>query len=132
MTHTEMPDGIVTFAEGLPGFETCRAFGLVSSPESAPFAVLQSTESGGPSFVVVDPRAVTRHYRPVLDEADVTRLEAGGREPLLWLAIVMVHPDGSATANLRAPIVINPASMRGIQVVAADSPHRIEHPLQAA
>jgi flagellar assembly factor FliW len=37
-----------------------------------------------------------------------------------------------ATANLRAPLVINPASMRGIQLISLDSPYRIDHPLQAA
>lgn len=132
MTYTEAPDGVLTFAEGLPGFETSRQFVLVSSPESQPFAVLRSADSGGPSFVVVDPNAVARDYRVALDEADLARLDARGRGPLLWLAIVMVHTDGSATVNLRAPLVVNPATMRGIQIVAPDSPHRIEHPLQAA
>ena len=51
---------------------------------------------------------------------------------LLFLCIVTVHDDGRATVNLRAPLVINPASMRGIQFVTPESPYRIDHPLKAA
>ena len=50
-------------------------------------------------------------------------------QPLLWLALVSAHEHAPATVNLRAPIVINPASMRGIQIVPAESPYRLDHPL---
>jgi flagellar assembly factor FliW len=51
---------------------------------------------------------------------------------LLWLAIVASGPDGEATANLRAPLVINPTAMRGIQLITAHSPYRVDHRLQVA
>jgi flagellar assembly factor FliW len=57
------------------------------------------------------------------------RLSAHEREPLLWLALVAANEDGTATANLRAPVVINPGTMRGIQVIALESPYRTDHPL---
>jgi flagellar assembly factor FliW len=132
MTHASFSsslDGIVTFADGLPGFEQHRQFVLVASPDIQPFTVMQGVGDGGPSFVAIDPRVVDRGFHGTLDRVERERLLADEREPLLWLAIVAAGEDGKATANLRAPVVINPGSMRGIQVIAADSPYRIDHPL---
>ena len=80
--------------------------------------------------MAIDPRRVSGDYSTALDRAELARLDATAAEPLLWLAIVAAHEDGSATANLRAPLVINPAAMRGIQLISLDSPYPIDHPLQ--
>jgi flagellar assembly factor FliW len=132
MMHISETAQTVTFNEGLPGFETHRRFRLASSPESQPFAIVQGLDDQGPTFVTIDPRLVIDGYELVLDQAEEARLGADGSSPLLMLSIVTVHPDGSATANLRAPLVINPASMSGIQIVAGASPYTINHPLRAA
>jgi flagellar assembly factor FliW len=129
MIHSSAIDGVVTFPEGLPGFEEHRQFMLVASPDMEPFTVMQGVTSDGPSFVAVDPRLVEKGYQASLDRVDLARLSAHEREPLLWLAIVAANDDGTATANLRAPVVINPGTMRGIQVIAVDSPYRTDHPL---
>ena len=123
-------DGVVTFPDGLPGFERCRQFVLVESPALQPFTLVQGVDADGPSFVAIDPRRVAGEYSTVLDRAELARLDVTAAEPLLWLAIVAAHEDGSATANLRAPLVINPAAMRGIQLISLDSPYPIDHPLQ--
>jgi flagellar assembly factor FliW len=125
-------DGVITFTEGLPGFEACRQFVLVASPSLTPFKLLQGVGDGAPSFVAIDPQLVDRNYVTPLERADLARLAANSDRPLLWLALVTAHDDGAATVNLRAPLVINPGSMLGIQLIAADSPYRIDHPLAAA
>ena len=124
------PDGVITFVDGLPGFETCREFVIVASPELQPFAVMQGVDPDGPSFVAIDPRKVEPQYPVVLDATNLARLATDGREPLLWLAIVAADADGLATANLRAPVVINPGAMRGIQLITPESPYPVDHPLQ--
>jgi flagellar assembly factor FliW len=129
MTDDQVSAARVTFNDGLPGFESCRHFHLVTAPESAPFAIVQGEGERAPAFVAIDPALIVPDYARVLDRNDAARLESDGTVPLLWLAIVTLHEDGRATANLRAPLVINPASMRGIQVVSATSPYRIDHPL---
>jgi flagellar assembly factor FliW len=132
IASTAPVDGVVTFADGLPGFERCHQFVLVTSPTLQPFAVLQGVDADAPAFVTIDPRLVNGAFETTLDRVTLARLDARGDEPLLWLAIVAAGEDGTATANLRAPLVINPASMRGIQLISLDSPYRIDHPLQAA
>jgi flagellar assembly factor FliW len=125
-------DGVVTFADGLPGFERCRQFVLIASPALQPFTVLQGVDADAPAFVTIDPRLVTDTFAASLDRVTLARLGARGDESLLWLSIVTAGDDGAASANLRAPLVINPASMRGVQLISLDSPYRIDHPLQAA
>jgi flagellar assembly factor FliW len=133
MTNQNIPDRIVTFSQGLPGFEDCRHFILVASPSLDPFRLLQGAgATTSPSFVGIDPSLVDPEYRQALVPADLMRLEARSADKLVWLALVAPQPDGRATVNLRAPVVINPASMRGIQVLAHDSPYRLDHPLNAA
>ena len=129
MNQSSAVDKVVTFPEGLPGFEEHRQFMIVASPDMEPFTVMQGVEAEAPSFVAVDPRMVDRGYPTTLDRVDLARLAAHEREPLLWLAIVAAQEDGRATANLRAPVVINPGTMRGIQIIAVESPYRTDHPL---
>lgn len=125
-------DGVVTFHDGLPGFETSRRFVVVGSPDLQPFTVIQGIDDGGPSFVAIDPRVVEPDFPAALDAPSLARLQADGRGPLLWLALVAVGADGTATANLRAPIVINPGAMQGIQLITAESRYGVNHPLKVA
>ena len=114
---------------GLPGFETCRRFVLLTSPEITPFARLQGLDEPRPSFLAMAPRAIVAAYRQELSGADRQKLGADGSEPLLWLSIVRIDGD-LAYANMRAPIVIDPRRMVGLQVLSADEHELIDHPLR--
>ncbi len=117
---------VVHFAHGLPGFESCRQFVLISAPELLPFTCLHGIDAPGPSFLALDPRQIAAGYTSPLGAAERSRLEAAADEPLLWLAIVHVD-DLAITANLRAPIVINPRRMVGLQVMGADTAWATDH-----
>jgi flagellar assembly factor FliW len=122
-------DQVVAFPSGLPGFEECRRFVVVSAPEIEPMQCLHAVEGPTTSFLVVDPRQVLSHYRAVLTQTDLMRLGAQDETALLWLAIVSFDPDGQAFANLRAPIVINPDRMLGYQVMPHNSLYPLRHAL---
>jgi flagellar assembly factor FliW len=120
------------FPAGLPGFEACRKFVLLSSEELGVFQCLRSIDGPAASFVVVDPRRVLPSYRTVLSQADLVRLgtTADSSAPLLWLAIVTLEDtSGQAHVNLRAPIVINPNMMVGYQLMPSNSLYPLRHPL---
>jgi flagellar assembly factor FliW len=126
------PHAVIEFPDGLPGFEGCRKFVIISGRAVEPFIILQGLGPGAPAFAAVDPLSVVGGYRPQLQESDLSRLQAGPDTPLLWLAIIALPTSGAPTANLRAPLVINPAALRGIQLIVGDSTYRVDHPLQAA
>ena len=65
-------------------------------------------------------------YRCQLSAGDRVRLGAGDESVLLWLALLAVEADGTLAVNLRAPVVINPATMRGQQVM----PYQCVYPLR--
>jgi flagellar assembly factor FliW len=124
-------EDIVHFAEGLPGFEQCHRFVVLSSPSIEPLHCLHSIEGPGASFLAVDPRGVLPNYRSELSEADRVKLKARADAPLVWLALVTVDETHGPSVNLRAPVVINPARMIGYQVMPHNSLYPLRHPLSA-
>jgi flagellar assembly factor FliW len=126
---TEQPQ-IVEFPAGIPGFETCRRFVLLAPAELAPLRCLQALDPPEASFLVVDPTLLDPKYDLTLREFERVRLGAGA-EPLLWLAIVTVDKDG-ASANLRAPVVINPHRMVGCQFIRDDHDYPVHFSLSGA
>jgi flagellar assembly factor FliW len=123
---------VIEFADGLPGFETCHQFVLISGPAVDPFTIVQGAGPAGPSFAAIDPLRVTGGYRADLQASDRARLGAADDEVLLWLALICPRPGQDPTVNLRAPLVINPRTLRGIQVITSESAYRVDHPLRAA
>jgi flagellar assembly factor FliW len=120
--------GTIRFAQGLPGFEQCREFVVMTSPTLEPFACLKGVGADAPAFLTIDPRRVVADYHRALGPVDAARLAATEGTALVWLALV--HPrEAGATVNLRAPIVINPDTMRGLQIVDADPTYALEQPL---
>ena len=104
----------------------------MASPDLQPFTVVRGVEPDAPAFVTIDPRHLDPGYPTTLVRVDLARLGGGDQDPLLWLSIITTREDGTVTANLRAPIVINAATMRGIQLITVDTAYPIDHPLQAA
>jgi flagellar assembly factor FliW len=123
---TPEPDlRIVEFPAGIPGFEGYRRFVLVASAELSPLGCLKALDSADVSFLVIDPTLLYLSYDLTLSEFERARIGASPDEPLLWLAIVTITEKG-ATANLRAPIVINPRRMMGCQFIRENE----EYPVQ--
>jgi flagellar assembly factor FliW len=120
---------LLSFPSGLPGFEECRRFVLLSSMEGAPLQILMSIDGPPASFLTLDPRLVLPEYRCRLGASDKERLSAGDADTLLWLVLLTINDRGAAFANLRAPIVINPAGMVGYQVVPQDGLYPLRHPV---
>jgi flagellar assembly factor FliW len=121
-------DDVVTMADGLPGFESCQRFVIVTSSALEPFTCLQGLDGARPSFLALDPRFVVNDYTATLNLADRLRLDVQEHDSLLWLGLVQLGDD-EASINLRAPVVINPRRMIGLQVIDAERPYGIDHPL---
>ena len=120
---------LLSFPSGLPGFEQCHRFVLLASVEAAPLQVLMSVDGPPASFLVIEPRIVLPTYRCVLSASDRQRLGAAEDDSVLWLSLLTVKDESAAFANLRAPVVINPARMVGYQVVPQDSLYPLRHPV---
>ena len=118
----------ITFPDGIPGFEACRRFVLLTSEPMAPLQRIESIEGPPAAFLGIDPRLLLEGYRCKLTETDLRALGADAETTLLWFAIIS-ETDGALTANLRAPIVINPRLMIGFQVMPHDCLYPLRHQL---
>jgi flagellar assembly factor FliW len=120
---------IVTFPEGIPGFESCRRFVLILADELSPLSCLQALDAPYPSFLAADPATVSAEYRPQLSPADRIVLGSDDGQPL-WLVILTLGLH-QVTANLRAPVAINPVTMTGRQVLLDDPDYSVCFPVEA-
>ncbi len=121
---------VIQMPGGVPAFEACTRYVLVSGPDIQPFNCLQGLDAPHPSFLVIDPRLVEAAFGQALSPMDYRRLDAGAGDPLLWLAVVHIGAGEDITVNLRAPIVVNPRRMLAIQALPHDSAYRHDHPLR--
>lgn len=123
-------EDVLAFPDGMPGFESCRRFVVIAYGDAQPFQCLQGLDAPCPAFLTIDPTLVLKRYRRILSPADRVRLDVSDEDTLLWLAIVTLSPDETASVvNLRAPIVINPRVMIGFQVMPHHSLYPVRHPL---
>ena len=118
---------------GLLGFERIKEYLLLANPVEEPFAWLQVKDNSSLAFVVINPFLVMPDYHPDIPEPDVTFLDLKGEDDAQLFNIVTIHPSGSATVNLKGPVVINRHTRVGKQVVIANATaYSVQHPLPVA
>lgn len=123
---------VLTFTDPMPGFPAHRDYVLVPADPSGLLLWLQSVAPDGPRFLAVPAAQFFPDYAPALPGAACAGLGLEDPADARVYCLVSV-PDGdvaSATANLRAPVVANPATHRARQVVLLDGVHPIRRPLR--
>src|SRR5689334_803712 len=61
---------VITFTEGLIGFENCTRYLVVSQGDNTAFRWLQSLDSPPVAFPVVEPGALRPDYAPTISDSD--------------------------------------------------------------
>jgi flagellar assembly factor FliW len=122
----------LSLAEPLPGFPGHRDYVLVPAEDGGRLFWLQSVAPDGPRFLAVPAAAYFPDYAPALPGAVCVQLGlAAPAEARLYCLVTVPAGDvTAATANLRAPVVVNPATHRARQVVLLDAAHPIRRPLR--
>ena len=122
------PDRLFNFPAGLLGFEEFTEY-LLHAPESLyPIRFLVACGDPGIAFPVLSAVLCTPDYAPPLPPDVWSLLGARTEDRLEILAVLTLDPDTATLhANLRGPVVINPATRRGCQVVLHDSPYGLRH-----
>lgn len=114
-------DKILTFEEGLFGFEDYKKFALIDS-EYEPFIWLQSIENQNLAFLIIDPFLVCSSYEADIDDSSLVKIGVTKPEDVVIMTIVTVPQDGSAiTANFQGPLVINKQNKKCLQVILTDN-----------
>jgi flagellar assembly factor FliW len=130
----ELPaDAIYTFPDGLYAFDGMTRWALVPAGREGLFW-LQSAERSGLVFLLADPFHWFPGYEAEVPDAEIAQLGIARPEQLALLVIVTLPtlpaaPGETASANLRAPLVLDPAGHRGRQLVLPDDRHATRAPL---
>ena len=112
---------IITFPEGLLGFEDIKRFTILTLKEYEPFQWLVAVDEQDLTFPIVSPVLVIPDYAPTITRDQTEILGNFDEKDLLMYLIVSINQDGKkATANLRGPVLINLKTNKGIQIVLED------------
>jgi flagellar assembly factor FliW len=131
----ELPEGsVLFFPEGLPGFESSRRFILLQHADFEPVLLLRNADDDTVSLPVVPAQFVAPDYelevaagdRELLGFVEPPRLGGGA---VCLLVLVLAGQGSAPQCNLFAPIVINPANLRGKQVMQIGSSYPSAFPL---
>ena len=127
---SEAAAAAIVFPEGLVGCPEWQRFvQVVDADDKLPVAILQCLDDTAVQLLVTHPTLVEPDYVAPLSSRDRAELGlATGAEPVVYCTL-SVHADGSISANLLGPLVVNPVTRRGLQLVLADSAYSTRHPV---
>ncbi len=121
---------LITFPEGVVGFEKYERFVLLSNPEEEPFQWLQSVDDPDVAFVLIEPLLVRQDYDFEVDDETIQLLDIQDPGQLRLFVIVTMHSDFSKiTGNLLAPILLNLTNRRAHQIIIQNSSYSLREPL---
>ncbi len=116
--QTVAKSSLLSFPEGLPGFEDLRQYKLFHEEGASALYYLQSTEDPDIRLPVITPEACNIDYNIDLSDADIELLQASEQDELVVVVTLSDNqdrPETGITANFMAPIVINTSRRIGIQ-----------------
>ena len=126
--ETDLP--VIELVRPMPGFGDLRRFALVRLDEAGALCRLTSVEEPDLSFLVVPPGRFFPDYAPAVSDDVLDELEIRSAEDVLLLVVLNAGASLAATtANLAAPVLVNPAKRRGGQIVLDDADLPLAAPL---
>jgi len=116
------PNLTYTFSEGIPGLKGIDQWFIIDRPDLAPFKWLQSCQSPYLSLMMLDPVFVDPSYnlslaREYAEALGVVDMVEDVKQLIVQALIVVPKDPKEMTANLLAPLVFNPKTRKGMQVV---------------
>lgn len=125
-------EDLITFPEGILGFNDLKKFILLDDPNDDIFAWLQSCEAGDVAFPILEPELFSADYNVVLTKSDLEALKLNAEKKPRYFSIITIPDDPTQmTANLKAPIVINVELRWARQCVLQDNQLAIREPIFA-
>ncbi|WP_077369563.1 flagellar assembly protein FliW [Anaerosalibacter sp. Marseille-P3206] len=122
-------EGILTFPEGIPGFEDLKKYIIINNPdEENPFHWLQSVDNGDLAFVIINPFFIKPDYDIVIPQSALEKLKIKDESDVVLYSIVVVPEKiEDMTVNLTGPIVINIKEKLAKQVILEDKRYTTKH-----
>lgn len=122
------PDTVLTFPQGLPGFESCKRYQMLHDEDKVGPVVfyLQSLDDPAVVFSIVDPALYGFNYELTLSDEEIALLQMDSASELAVVLMVykpLAGEGGQAlfqsgvAANINGPLVLNLSKKTGLQKV---------------
>ena len=125
---------IITFEEGLPGFENAKKFAILDTcapgeeEDESPFKWLQCVDDPMLAFAIANPFVFRSDYDIELNDETIEILGIEKESDVVLYAITVVPEDIKKTSiNLKAPLVINLKNKKGMQVILDTNKYGVRH-----
>lgn len=121
---------IITLEKGIIGFEEDKKFTIVYEEDSN-IMWLQSLENVSLAIPVIRPEIVMPDYDPIVEDELVNTLGTDIRNAELLVLVTLTVPSDikMMTCNLKAPLIINADTMKGIQLIADNDDYMVRYPI---
>ena len=126
-------ESIISFPNGIPGFERFNEFGLVAVEEEDPFLRLLSIQEPSLGCVIVNPMLIWADYDPEIGDDELDGLDIARVEDLeVYCLVTLSKVPQDVTVNLKGPICINTQTMKGKQLILLDDRYQTKHSILEA
>ncbi|HQJ37856.1 MAG TPA: flagellar assembly protein FliW, partial [Bacillota bacterium] len=99
---------VLIFDEGLPGFQDMHRYAVINDGDNPYISYLQSLEKSNICFIMIPPVFALKDYDIEISDSTVKKLGIEKPEDVKLYAILTIPGSfKDATANLKAPIVVN-------------------------
>ena len=122
---------LIRFPKGIVGFPFLQTFALIhdADNEKAPIMWLQSMEEPEFAMPVIEPHLVIDSYNPTVDDENLEPVGELAPDQIYSLVTITVPPQiENMSVNLKAPIVINMANNKAVQIIVEDD-YQVKHPI---
>ncbi len=120
----EVPeDTLLTFPSGLVGFPVVQQFVVLDVSEESHYQWLQAIKEPNLALVIIDVHLIDPDFQAHISDEGLAELNIAQDDPMLILAVVTIPSDQpeQASANLRAPLVVNLRTRKGKQLILHES-----------
>ena len=116
-------ENLLNFSLGLVGFPACRRFVVLDAGKDSDYQWFQSVDEPTLAFVIMDVHLLQPDFRVDVPDEGLRELDITQTDTVLILVVVTIPPGNPdlATANLRAPLVVNLRTRKGKQMILHES-----------
>jgi len=123
-------ENIITFENGILGFEDLKQFVIVDIEECLPFEWLVSVKDPLIAFPILNPTPFFTDYDPMKSIKDMKSPGIKDTKNVeIFCTVTLGNSPSDVTINLKGPILINMKNKKGKQFVLTEDYYSLHHPL---
>ena len=124
-------DKIITLEKGLMGVDEYKRYTILydcEKEEGTNISWFQSVEEPSLALPVINPLIVKEDYNPVVEDELLAGIGEINEENMVILITMTVPADlKEMTVNLKAPIIINADTRKGIQLIVENQDYEVKY-----